>query len=59
MSIDQEEQKDNQFFVTTKFFKTGQMTICLQNPLFQNQEFRAGADVFRATLSKSTQTSTI
>jgi hypothetical protein len=53
MSIDQEEQNNNQFFVTTKFFKTGQMTICLQNLLFQNQEFRAGADVFRATLSKN------
>lgn len=53
MSIDQEEQKDNQFFVTTKFFKTGQMTICLQNLLFQNRELRAGADVFRATLSKN------
>jgi hypothetical protein len=53
MSIDQEEQKDNQFFVTTKFFKTGQMTICLQNLLFQNRELRAGADVFWATLSKN------
>ncbi len=53
MSIDQEEQKDNQFFVTTKFFKTGQMTICLQNLLFQNRELRAGADVFWAALSKN------
>jgi hypothetical protein len=53
MSIDQEEQKDNQFFVTTKFFKIGQMTICLQNLLVRNRELRAGADVFRATLSKN------
>jgi hypothetical protein len=53
MSIDQEELNNNQFFVTTKFFKTGQMTICLQNLLFRNREFRAGADGFQATLSKN------
>ncbi|CAM6008018.1 unnamed protein product [Sphagnum balticum] len=47
------ENSDKESVFAAIYYNLGQMTICLQNFLFRNWEFRAGADVFRATLSKN------